>query len=100
MTLSRVAVKLREAKAGTMLTTRDSNGLSSGGQHAHHQEARRVLGRPCPAVYDTDDPEMVGVQGAILTDAQALSDIGEIPAHESVVLLPRGLFESYVRGRP
>jgi hypothetical protein len=54
----------------------------------------------CPAVYDTDDPEMVGVQGAILTDAQALGDIGEIPAHESVVLLPRSLFESYVRGRP
>ena len=53
----------------------------------------------CPAVYDTDDPEMVGVQGAILTDAQALSDIGEIPAHESVVLLPRRLFESYARGR-
>jgi hypothetical protein len=54
----------------------------------------------CPAVYDTDDPEMVGVQGAILTDVQALGDIGEIPAHESVVLLPRSLFESYVRGRP
>jgi len=54
----------------------------------------------CPAVYDTDDPEMVGVQGAILTDAQALSDIGEIPAHENVVLLPRSLFESYARERP
>jgi hypothetical protein len=54
----------------------------------------------CPAVYDTDDPEIVGVQGAILTDVQALGDIGEIPAHESVVLLPRSLFESYVRGRP
>jgi len=53
----------------------------------------------CPAVYDTDDPEMVGVQGAILADVQALADIGEIPAHESVVLLPRSLFESYVRGR-
>ena len=54
----------------------------------------------CPALYDTDDPELVGVQGAILTDVQALGDIGEIPAHESVVLLPRSLFESYVRGRP
>ncbi len=54
----------------------------------------------CPAVYDTDDPAMVGVQGAILTDAQALADIGEIPAHESVVLLPRSLFESYARERP
>lgn len=54
----------------------------------------------CPAIYDTDDPEMVGVQGTVLTDVQALSDIGEIPGHESVVLLPRSLFESYVRGRP
>jgi hypothetical protein len=54
----------------------------------------------CPAVYDTDDPAMVGVQGAILRDAQALADIGEIPAHENVVLLPRSLFESYARERP
>jgi len=54
----------------------------------------------CPAIYDTDDPEMVGVQGSVLTDTQALGDIGEIPAHESVVLLPRSLFESYSKGRP
>ena len=54
----------------------------------------------CPAVYDTDDPEMVGVQGAIITDVQALGDIGEIPAHESVVLLPRSLFESYLKEHP
>jgi len=53
----------------------------------------------CPAIYDTDDPEMVGVQGAILTDAEALHDVGEVPAHENVVLLPRSLFESYSRGR-
>jgi hypothetical protein len=52
----------------------------------------------CPAIYDTDDPELVAVQGSTLTDAQALSDLGELPGHESVVLLPRSLFESYSRG--
>jgi hypothetical protein len=53
-----------------------------------------------PTIFDTDDPEIVGVQGTVLTDAQALADVGEIPEHESVVLLPRSLFESYLRGRP
>jgi len=54
----------------------------------------------CPTIFDTDDPEIVGVQGTVLTDAQALAAVGEIPEHESVVLLPRSLFESYLRGRP
>ena len=49
----------------------------------------------CPAIYDTDDPDVLAVQGATLTDAQALDDIGAVPGHETVVLLPRSLFESY-----
>jgi len=53
----------------------------------------------CPAIYDTDDPEVVAVQGATLTDAQALQDVGQVPGHESVVLLPRSLFESYAKER-
>ena len=36
----------------------------------------------CPAIYDTDDP-------------QALHEIGQVPPHETVVLLPRKLFEDY-----
>jgi hypothetical protein len=51
----------------------------------------------CPAIYDLDDPQLVAVQGATLTDRQALDDIGEIPAHETVVVLPRSLIESYAR---
>jgi hypothetical protein len=51
----------------------------------------------CPTIYDTDDPELIAVQGAILTDAPALADIGEIPGHETVVLIPRGLLEGYRR---
>jgi hypothetical protein len=54
---------------------------------------------PCPAIYDLDDPDLVGVQGATLTDSQALADIGDIPGHESVVVLPRSLFDSYVEQR-
>ena len=53
----------------------------------------------CPAIYDTDDPEMIGVQGPILTDPQALGEIGQVPAHERVILLPRKLLEDYNRSR-
>jgi hypothetical protein len=49
----------------------------------------------CPAIYDTDDPEMVAVQGAVLTDPQARADAGQVPAHEQVVLLPRSILDSY-----
>lgn len=52
----------------------------------------------CPALWDTDDPEIVAVQGSTLTDATALADIGEMPGHESVVLIPRRLLESYREG--
>jgi hypothetical protein len=51
----------------------------------------------CPAILDTDDPAVVGVQGAIVTDPQALSDLGSIPSHEQVVLLPRSLLVSYLK---
>jgi hypothetical protein len=54
----------------------------------------------CPAIYDTDDPEVVAVQGATLTDAAALRDIGTVPGHEGVVLLPRRIFESYGKEGP
>jgi hypothetical protein len=54
----------------------------------------------CPAIHETDDPELVAVQGATLTDGQALADLGPIPGHEGVVLVPRSLFDTYAKGRP
>jgi hypothetical protein len=51
----------------------------------------------CPALYETDNPEVMAVQGAILTDAPALADIGQVPGHETVVLIPRTLLDSYAR---
>jgi hypothetical protein len=51
----------------------------------------------CPAVWDTDDPELVAVQGTVLTDPQALADLGQVPAHEQVVLLPREILDGYRR---
>ena len=53
----------------------------------------------CPAIMETDDPEVIAFQGATLTDPAALADVGDIPAHEGVVLLPRGLIEDYLRQR-
>lgn len=54
----------------------------------------------CPAIWDTDDPQFVAVQGATLTDPEARADLGQIPAHEQVVLLPRALLERYGKSRP
>lgn len=61
---------------------------------------RRCADRTCPAVHDTDDPEFLAIQGTTLTDADALRDVGELPGHEAVVLLPRSLFESYAGKHP
>jgi hypothetical protein len=49
----------------------------------------------CPAIWDTDDPQLVAVQGAILTDPQARVGLGPVPAHEQVVLVPRAILDSY-----
>jgi hypothetical protein len=54
---------------------------------------------PCPTIYDLDDPALVAVQGATLTDSQALADIGDIPGHENVVILPSSLLDTYVEQR-
>lgn len=43
-------------------------------------------GNQCPAVYETDDPEMIGVQGTIHHEPGS-------PANEAIVLLPRRLLE-------
>lgn len=51
----------------------------------------------CPTIWTTDNPEIMAVQGAVLADSQALADIGEIPGHETVVLVPRSLLEGYAR---
>jgi len=53
----------------------------------------------CPAILDTDDPALIGVQGAVLTDPQARSEL-QIPGHEQVVLIPRRLLETYYRESP
>jgi hypothetical protein len=53
--------------------------------------------RNVPAIWDTDNPALVAIQGSTLTDAQARGDIGGIPAHEQVVLVPRSLLEDYAR---
>jgi hypothetical protein len=49
----------------------------------------------CPAIWETSDPAVVAVQGAVLTDAEALCDLGQVPAHETVVLIPREFLAYY-----
>ncbi len=52
---------------------------------------------PCPNVFDTDEGDLVAVQGAELLDAEALAQLSQMPAHETVVLVPRALLIDYAR---
>jgi hypothetical protein len=49
----------------------------------------------CPAVWATDDPELMAVQGAVLTDTTALAAAGQVPDHERIVLIPREILDGY-----
>ncbi|HZX06042.1 hypothetical protein [Kribbella sp.] len=52
---------------------------------------------PCPNVFDTDDGTLVAVQGAQLVDTDALAQLDQMPAHETVVLVPRELLLEYAK---
>lgn len=52
---------------------------------------------PCPNVFDTDERDLVAVQGPELVDADALAQLTGMPSHETVVLVPRELLLEYVR---
>jgi hypothetical protein len=53
---------------------------------------RRCSDGTCPAVYDTGDPALIAVQGSALAGPRA--DLGDVPAHEVVVVLPWSLLDS------
>ena len=52
----------------------------------------------CPALWDTDDPDLIGVQGTAPPSASRWPPGVQIPGDEQVVLVPRALLESYLRG--
>ncbi len=53
----------------------------------------------CPAIWDTDDPDLIGVQGAAPHSASRWPPGVQVPPHEQVVLVPRDLLETYVKER-
>jgi hypothetical protein len=54
---------------------------------------------PCPAVYETDDPDTLAVQGARLAGDADLGIFGPLPGHETVVLVPREMLEGLRHGQ-
>lgn len=53
---------------------------------------------PCPNVFDIEGDgleDMAGIQGTTLTDPAALAQLSQMPAHESVVMVPRRLLLEY-----
>ena len=51
----------------------------------------------CPAIWDTDDPALVGVQGAV---TPVWPPGPPVPPGEQVVLIPRELLDSYLKESP
>ena len=51
----------------------------------------------CPAIWDTDDPALVGVQGAV---TPVCPPGPPVPPGEQVVLIPRELLDSYLKESP
>jgi hypothetical protein len=49
----------------------------------------------CPAFIEFSDPEWVGVQGSELADPEAIADLGEVPGHERVIVIPRAVAEAW-----
>lgn len=52
---------------------------------------------PCPNVFDTDEGDLVAIQGTELVDTAALAQLSLMPKDETVVLVPRKLLEEYIR---
>jgi hypothetical protein len=52
----------------------------------------------CPAIWDTDDLEMVAIQGAKAQPGD-LAAAGRIPADEGFVYLPRNLLLQWAAGQ-
>jgi hypothetical protein len=50
--------------------------------------------RSCPALWETDDPELTAIQGA-LPAGDDLEAAGQIPAHEGVVFVPTALLRAW-----
>ncbi|MGH3812653.1 MAG: hypothetical protein ACRDUV_09385 [Pseudonocardiaceae bacterium] len=51
---------------------------------------------PCPNIFDYEpEPGIVAIQGTRITDPEALAQLTGIPAHETVVLIPRTLLLEY-----
>ena len=44
----------------------------------------------CPAIWGTDDPEVIAVRGAIVLNLAA-AGVADTPDHEGVVLIPRSM---------
>lgn len=60
---------------------------------------------PCPNIFETDVPvargaadHLVAVQGTQVTDPEALARLANMPAHETLVLVPPSLLLEYVTG--
>jgi len=55
-------------------------------------------GKNCPAVWETDDPQTVGIQGTTAT-AASLVAAGAMPPDESIVFVPASLLAELASGQ-
>jgi hypothetical protein len=50
--------------------------------------------RSCPALWETDDPELTAIQGT-LPAGDDLQAAGQIPAHEGILFVPTALLRAW-----
>jgi hypothetical protein len=55
-------------------------------------------GKNCPAIWQTDDPGVIAVQGT-LASAESTQAAGEIPDSETIVLIPASLLDGTASGQ-
>jgi hypothetical protein len=60
--------------------------------------ADTCAGKDCPAIWATDDPAYVAVQG-MTAPAASLEAAGEIPDGEAIVLIPASLLDGRASGQ-
>ena len=55
--------------------------------------------KSCPAVWDTENPEIVAVQGALPVATDDLTGAGTVPGHEGILFVPASLLRDWASGQ-
>lgn len=55
--------------------------------------------RSCPAIHETDSPEIVAIQGTLPVVSDDLTRAGTVPGHEGILFVPAALLRDWASGQ-